>query len=86
MLSLRGWEEGLVGIGDWWWGIGGCGCGCGCDEEEGKGSLLECGEVLIEWCGLMGRWMRDYAWEVFSCDDDEEEERKEEERLIRTMA
>lgn len=21
---------------------------CGCDEEEGKGLLLECGEVLME--------------------------------------
>lgn len=39
MLLFGVWEEGLVGIG---------GCGCGCDEEEGKGSLVECGEVLME--------------------------------------
>lgn len=33
------------------------------------------------------RKVRDYGWEVFSCDEEnEEEERKEEERLIRTMA
>lgn len=64
--------------GDWGLGIGGC------DEEEGT-PLVECGEVLIEWCGLMGRKVRDYGWEGFSCDD-EDEERKEEEGLIRTMA
>lgn len=59
--------------------VGGClGIGgCGCDEEEG---------ISVDVVGLMGRWIREYGWEVFSCDEENEEERKEEERLIRTIA
>lgn len=73
------WGVGRRFGGDWGLGIGGC------DEEEGT-SLVECGEVLI-YCSRVdgGRKVRDYGWEVFSCEE-EEEERKEEEGLIGKMA
>lgn len=61
--------------------VGWCGEGLVGIVMRKKGLLVECGEVLI-YCSSVdgGRKVRDYGWEVFSCDDDEEEE---EERLIR---